>query len=117
MCSTNWGRWKIEDGKKRKDNQEFRSSAGLRNDGSHRKMGIRRVPERQWPNSMDFGSGAEEKRAIEKIKKTPLFQKNRGVSVVVLPGFEPRLTEPKPGVLPLHHRTILMCFVKSSAKV
>ena len=26
---------------------------------------------------------------------------------VVLPGFEPRQTEPKPVVLPLHHRTIL----------
>ena len=37
--------------------------------------------------------------------------------VVVLPGFEPGLAEPKSDVLPLHHRTILMCFVKSSAKV
>lgn len=27
--------------------------------------------------------------------------------IVVPPGFEPRLTEPKPGVLPLHHGTIL----------
>ena len=37
---------------------------------------------------------------------------------VVLPGFEPRQTEPKPVVLPLHHRTILMCFLlKSAAKI
>ena len=28
--------------------------------------------------------------------------------VVVLPGFEPGQTEPKPVVLPLHHRTILI---------
>ena len=27
---------------------------------------------------------------------------------VVLPGFEPGQTEPKPVVLPLHHRTILI---------
>ena len=37
--------------------------------------------------------------------------------IVVLLGFEPGLTEPKSDVLPLHHRTILMCFVKSSAKI
>ena len=38
--------------------------------------------------------------------------------VVVPRGFEPRQTEPKPVVLPLHHRTILMCFLlKSCAKV
>ena len=37
---------------------------------------------------------------------------------VVLPGFEPGQTEPKPVVLPLHHRTILMCsLLKSGAKV
>ena len=32
------------------------------------------------------------------------------VFCVVLPGFEPRQTEPKPVVLPLHHRTILCAF-------
>ncbi len=37
--------------------------------------------------------------------------------MVVPPGFEPRLAEPKSDVLPLHHGTILVCFVKSSAKV
>ena len=37
--------------------------------------------------------------------------------MVVPPGFEPRLAEPKSDVLPLHHGTILICFVKSSAKV
>ena len=37
---------------------------------------------------------------------------------VVLPGFEPGQTEPKPVVLPLHHRTILICsLLKSSAKL
>ena len=37
---------------------------------------------------------------------------------VVLPGFEPRQTEPKPVVLPLHHRTILFAsFRKSGAKI
>ena len=37
---------------------------------------------------------------------------------VVLPGFEPRQTEPKPVVLPLHHRTILCAsFRKSGAKL
>ena len=29
--------------------------------------------------------------------------------VVGLPGFEPRQTEPKPVVLPLHHKPIPMC--------
>ena len=29
---------------------------------------------------------------------------------VVLPGFEPGMTEPKPVVLPLHHSTILYAF-------
>ena len=38
--------------------------------------------------------------------------------VVVLPGFEPGQTEPKPVVLPLHHRTILhRSLSKSVAKV
>ena len=38
--------------------------------------------------------------------------------IVVLPGFEPGQTEPKPVVLPLHHRTILMCsLLKSDAKI
>ena len=37
---------------------------------------------------------------------------------VVLPGFEPGQTEPKPVVLPLHHRTILICsLLKSGAKI
>ena len=37
---------------------------------------------------------------------------------VVLPGFEPGQTEPKPVVLPLHHRTILRCsLLKSDAKI
>ena len=37
---------------------------------------------------------------------------------VVLPGFEPGQTEPKPVVLPLHHRTILMRpLLKSDAKI
>ena len=31
--------------------------------------------------------------------------------VVVPRGFEPRQTEPKPVVLPLHHRTILGCLL------
>ena len=31
-------------------------------------------------------------------------------SRVVLPGFEPGMTEPKPVVLPLHHSTILYAF-------
>ena len=35
---------------------------------------------------------------------------------VVPPGFEPRLTEPKPGVLPLHHGTITIA-LKSGAKI
>jgi hypothetical protein len=39
------------------------------------------------------------------------------VKVVVLPGFEPGPAEPKSDVLPLHYRTILTRFVKSSAKV
>ena len=38
--------------------------------------------------------------------------------VVVPRGFEPRQTEPKPVVLPLHHRTILCAFFwKSCAKI
>ena len=32
------------------------------------------------------------------------------MGVVVLPGFEPGLREPKPLVLPLHHSTILKAF-------
>lgn len=32
-------------------------------------------------------------------------------SLVVQPGFEPRLTEPKSGVLPLHHWTIFQAFL------
>ncbi len=39
-------------------------------------------------------------------------------SLVVQPGFEPRLTEPKSGVLPLHHWTIFQAFCsKTGAKV
>ncbi len=34
---------------------------------------------------------------------------------VVPPGFEPRLTEPKSGVLPLHHGTIPVCAFCSKA--
>ena len=33
------------------------------------------------------------------------YKSKRGV---VLPGFEPGMTEPKPVVLPLHHSTILI---------
>ena len=35
---------------------------------------------------------------------------------VVPPGFEPRQTEPKSVVLPLHHGTITLC-IKASAKL
>ena len=49
------------------------------------------------------------------IKKSVL---ERTDFFVVLPGFEPGQTEPKPVVLPLHHRTILICsLLKSSAKI
>ena len=46
-------------------------------------------------------------RSPKSKKVTP-----RGVTVV-LPGFEPGQTEPKPVVLPLHHKTLL----SSGAKI
>ena len=53
--------------------------------------------------------------ALVQIKKSVL---ERTDFFVVLPGFEPGQTEPKPVVLPLHHRTILICsLLKSSAKL
>jgi hypothetical protein len=48
-----------------------------------------------------------------------MYDNNKGGSlrtrplVVVVRGFEPRQTEPKPVVLPLHHTTI----IKSAAKL
>ena len=53
---------------------------------------------------------------MDEIKKR--YIKCISFLLVVLPGFEPRLTEPKPVVLPLHHRTIAICFLfKSVAKI
>ena len=34
--------------------------------------------------------------------------------VVELPGFEPRITEPKSAVLPLHHSSILVFIIVAS---
>lgn len=39
------------------------------------------------------------------------------VFAVVPPGFEPGQTAPKTGVLPLHHRTILVITLKFFAKI
>ncbi len=65
--------------------------------------------------------------ALELTVFRPLFvpHKNKTATqvsvlrfVVVPPGFEPRLTEPKPGVLPLHHGTIIeVLHFKSGAKI
>ena len=38
-------------------------------------------------------------------------------SLVVQPGFEPRLTEPKSGVLPLHHWTIFQAILFAQKRV
>ena len=54
---------------------------------------------------------------LKKKNANNLLNRLLAFIVVVPPGFEPRLTEPKSDVLPLHHGTILMCFVKSSAKI
>ena len=45
-----------------------------------------------------------EDRGVGDIKKKKGWNPN---PFVVLPGFEPGQTEPKPVVLPLHHKTIL----------
>lgn len=51
-------------------------------------------------------------------KKSPLeiiFQ--RAFRIVVPLGFEPRLTEPKPAVLPLHNGTIILSFDGANVKL
>ena len=40
-----------------------------------------------------------------------------GAFIVVLPGFEPGLTEPKSVVLPLHHRTIRLWECKCTRRL
>ena len=45
-------------------------------------------------------------RKINYIKKSLPSLQTRGFSLVVLPGFEPRQTESKSVVLPLHHNPI-----------
>ncbi len=52
-----------------------------------------------------------------RIKKETLKNQNL-FGLVVSRGFEPRQTVPKTVVLPLHHETILNCFLfESDAKV
>ena len=58
---------------------------------------------------------------LECCKKTTIMKKDRDNKITVffvgLPGFEPRQTEPKTVVLPLHNNPILMPFLKGSAKI
>ena len=49
-------------------------------------------------------------------KRNPLINRGLQVLKVVPQGFEPQPAEPKSDVLPLHHGTILICFVKSKCK-
>ena len=47
------------------------------------------------------------KNALTLKNKSPAMNILQGIYLsVVLPGLEPRLSEPKSDVLPLHHRTI-----------
>ena len=54
-----------------------------------------------------------EDRGVGDVKKKKGWNPN---PFVVLPGFEPGQTEPKPVVLPLHHKTILSSKRCSSQK-
>ena len=64
-----------------------------------------KVLERHFPKNRFF---------IEKRRRVQLFIE---LFYVVVRGFEPRQTEPKPVVLPLHHTTIIHPFRDSTAKV
>ena len=55
-------------------------------------------------------AGLEKTARVKKRRKKPLAIRPwfPSLLIVVLPGFEPRQTEPKTVVLPLHHKTIVV---------